>query len=212
MNTRAWPFLVLALLSPAPALAQEVLTESFDDPFEDWFGRWLRQNSNLNSYYRASNANDLSRGNQPFGTWISDDPDGQLVTSDPVVINFLGDFGETITELQLNVAACHGSSELHVFDYDGNLIFDSGFIESACYLTGITQVVTSDNGVSRFEIHGNVDCRRRGDRDARHAVRRRRPGRRRRVRRRQPRRRGRLLAQLPVRGVRGRVRGGRRGV
>ncbi len=52
----------------------QVLTETWDDPFGDWTGRWLYQNSDMESYYMASgSSNDPNeRGNNAVGLWIAE--------------------------------------------------------------------------------------------------------------------------------------------
>ncbi len=142
----------VAVLLAAPVVADD-LVEEFGDPFGDYQGRWLYQNSNLNSYYHATGNCDINyRGNNTCGIWIADCQEcGCGVGGNEANIIFKPEFGATITDISFDFSG-YNATGLRVYDMDDNVLLDVVPVLTRNPCVGENYSASSGNGVSRIQI------------------------------------------------------------
>jgi hypothetical protein len=138
--------------------------ENFSDPLAQWQNRWLFLNSNIENWYVASgiSCDPGTRGNQPDGIWISDDPGcGNETDVSPVRIDFVNGYGDDASSFSLDHFTCVPDVTFNVYDKDGVLVATEPFPED-CYNWSNFNIPLP-NGISAFEyvraadnIQGNI--------------------------------------------------------
>ena len=139
------------------AVAQEELTETFDDPLGDWQDRWLFQNSNLQSYYVAQgNCNKDNRGNNRCGLWIADCQECSCgVGGNESTIKFDPEFAATIQHIEFSLSA-FVPIHMTILDQDGNILLDVPQVEATRDVcAGRQYSVDSNNGVGSIHFEDN---------------------------------------------------------
>jgi hypothetical protein len=155
-------------LGMAAGAAQAQLTETWDDPFGDWTGRWVYQNTNMENVYVASGNPDIhNRGNNPEGLWIAspqgvgngDFTGGIEILIDPA-------FGATITDISFGLEAFI-MIDVTAYDMDGVSLgtttfsgggfdFDHADIYSASSGNGVSRFVLASEPYGGGQVSGNT--------------------------------------------------------
>lgn len=146
----------------------QVLTETWDDPFGDWTGRWAYQNSDIENFYVASGDPDTNnRGNNPEGLWIASPQGvGNGDFDDHLEIWFDSAFGATITYIEFGLEAFVGL-DVTAYDMDGNSLgtmnfsgggfdFDHADIYSANSANGVSYFALDSSGSGGGQVSGNT--------------------------------------------------------
>lgn len=137
---------LIALLAVAPAAlrAQTVYTEDFNAPGDAWESGWFGVNSDyVNGYCMSRGCTD--RGNAPTAVWYEGSP-----------IHFLNGFGSSITSMSIGLGSFIDDSHLLVYDAAGTLFYDALVPYSGSYSDGLPFLITTSNGISRFELTSNA--------------------------------------------------------
>jgi hypothetical protein len=141
----------LIMLASLPVGAQ-TLVEDFADPLIDWRSDWLKLNSNLENHYVTNGYVEGHRGNNPTGLWISDGTTGGGAS-----IVFSGNYGDSISSLELDVSCFGGGTTFYVTDKDGvDIAIRSCHLDNGTPVTSYPHhfTVTSTNGISGGGFRG----------------------------------------------------------
>jgi hypothetical protein len=140
-------------LGMAAGTAQAQLTETWDDPFGDWTGRWVYMNTNMENYYVAAGNGDINnRGNNPEGLWIASPQgvgNGDFDNSLEILID--AGFGATITDISFGLEA-YTMIDVTAYDMGGNSLGTMTFSGGNGFDHSDIYSASSGNGVSRFVL------------------------------------------------------------
>ena len=133
------------MVSSAAASAATTLTETFDNPFNNWETAWFGANSNAQVCYGQGGG----RGNDPYGLWISDGASNCGGT--PVTITFGATFAASLTSFGLDVGS-FGGTTLTIFDKVGASLLSVAVPSNAFNYNYYS--VSSGNGIGGFSFSG----------------------------------------------------------
>lgn len=144
-------------MSASASVSADTLTETFDEPFADWTGRWLYENSNIGSFYVASphfDCDQSDRGNNPCGLWFADTKTcNEGVTGIVSEIVFDPAFAQTIRSVGFDITSFN-DLRIIVKDTQGLMVLDvPSVVQTRDHCRGFRYEATSDFGIGsiRFE-------------------------------------------------------------
>lgn len=139
----------VSLPGDARGVGKIILEENFDGSLGEWQGRWLYENTNMQSlYFAKGNCDPDYRGNLDDGIWFSDDKEcGSYVADNPIRIEFDNDFAQYARVLAFDI--CRDSVVFSIYDRDGALDV-SELIPRTCWEFG-SYSWEMNNGISAFE-------------------------------------------------------------